>query len=63
MKKIIIFISPVILLAEILSFNEIAWLLRQQSDIAVLFGVVSICIYVASNFYLINFIIKQFKNN
>lgn len=60
-KKIILFISPIILLVEIMLFSWIAELLRQPSDVAVMAGVILVCAALIGNFYLIKFINKQFK--
>jgi len=60
-KKIILFISPIILLVEIMLFSWIAELLRQPSDVAVIVGVALISAALIGNFYLIKFIQKQFK--
>lgn len=61
MKKIIIFLTPILVLINLLAFSVITDLLRQKSDIAVIFGVLSTCITIAANYLLINFIKKQFK--
>lgn len=60
-KKIILFISPIILLVEIYLFSWIAEMLRQPSDVAVIAGVTLVCAGIVGNFYLIKFINKQFK--
>lgn len=60
-KKIILFISPIILLVEIMIFSWIAEMLRQPSDIAVIAGLLLACAGIVGNFYLIKFINKQFK--
>jgi len=60
-KKIILFISPIILLVEIYIFSWIAEMLRQPSDVAVIAGVILVCADIIGNFFLINFIYKQFK--
>jgi len=60
-KKIILFISPIILLVEIYIFSWIAEMLRQPSDVAVIAGVILVCSDIIGNFFLINFIYKQFK--
>lgn len=59
--KYLIFISPLVLFVEMYLFSWIAELLRQQSDVAVIVGVVLSCIFIFGNFILINYIIKQFK--
>lgn len=61
MKKILIFGSPIILSIEILIINFIFDLIRQPSDIAVLLGIILICVIAFLNYLLIQFIIKQFK--
>lgn len=48
-------------MVEIILFSWIAELLRQPSDIAVLMGVMLICFAMVGNFYLFQFIKKQFK--
>lgn len=60
MKKILIFGSPIILLIYIILFNFIVDLLRQPSDIAVLFGVIIICIIAFLTFKLFNYMKKVF---
>lgn len=62
MKKIIIFLSPLLLIIEITILNQILSLLNQPSDIAVFVGVGLGCVFLYLNYQLINFIIKQFKN-
>jgi hypothetical protein len=56
MKKAIIFLSPIILLIEIMMFNGIAYLLSQKNDIAVLVGIASTCAFAFINYILFNFI-------
>lgn len=63
MKKIIIFLSPLLLLIEITILNQILSLLSQPSDIALFVGVGLGCIFLFLNYLLFNFIIKQFKTN
>ncbi len=60
-KKIIIFISPIILLVEIYLFSWIVDMLRQPSDVAVIVGVTLVCVGIIGNYFLIKFIQKQFK--
>lgn len=60
-KQIIFFISPIILLVEIMVFSWIAELLRQPSDMAVFAGVLLICAALVGNFYLIKFLKKNFN--
>jgi hypothetical protein len=60
-KKIILFISPIILLMEMMLFSWIAELLRQPSDMAVMAGIILVCAALVGNFYLIKLIQKQFK--
>lgn len=60
-KKITLFISPIILLVEIMIFSWIAELLRQPSDVAVLAGIILVCAALVGNYFLIKFIQKQFK--
>jgi hypothetical protein len=58
-KKIAFFILPIIALGEIILFNEIAELLRRPSDIAVVMGVILICIASVLNFYLIKLFVNK----
>ncbi len=60
-KKLLFFLSPIVLLTEILLINLIFQLLREPSDTAVFVGVTLICPFAFLNYLLINFIIKQFK--
>ena len=60
-KQIIFFISPIILLGEIMLFSWIAELLRQPSDMAVLAGVMLFCAALVGNFYLIKFLKNNFN--
>jgi len=60
-KKSIIFLSPLILFIEIMVFSFITELMRQPSDITVILGVLCICLSIMLNFFLVKFIIKQFK--
>lgn len=57
--KYLLLASPLILCLEIYVISIITELLRQQSDIAVMAGVVVSCLFIALNYFLINFIIKQ----
>lgn len=61
LNKIILFISPIILLVEIIAISWITELLRQPSDVAVIAGFILAYIFFMSNFYLLKLIIKQFK--
>lgn len=61
MRKLILFGTPLIVLIEILIVNSIFELLRQPSDVAVLAGVFSVCLFAFLNYLLIKFIFKQFK--
>lgn len=58
-NKLILFISPIIILAEIMIFSFITELLRQPHDLAVLSGVILISIALISNYFLIKFIQKN----
>ncbi len=60
-KKNILFLAPIILLAEIQLFNWIVELIRQPSDSSVLAGFGLLCVDVLLNYYLIKTIQKQFK--
>lgn len=57
-NKTLLFLSPIILLAEIYCFSWITELLRQQSDVAVLIGIALTCGVIMGNFYLIKLITK-----
>lgn len=59
MKKIFLFIAPIILLFEIMLFSWVVDLLRQPSDIAVFAGILLISVTIIINYYLI----KQMKKN
>ena len=59
--KYILFASPLILLLEIFGFSWITSLLRQQSDAAVMLGVVALCALIVFNFYLIKYLISKLK--
>ena len=63
----LIFVTPLILLLEVLFINEILSYLSQLTDVAVFAGVGLICLDLFLNFLLIKFIIKLFskttKNN
>lgn len=61
MKKVIVFSFPLLFIMEVLLFNLIVDLLRQKSDVAVLLGVIIICISILGNYYLGKNILKQFK--
>ena len=61
MKKILIFGSPILIVLEIILFNTITELLTQPSDIAVLVGVLLICISAYLNYLLFNYIKTTFK--
>lgn len=54
--RYIFFALPLILLVEISGFSLITSLLRQQSDTAVLVGVVALCALLVFNFYLVKFL-------
>ena len=60
-SKYLIFTAPLLLFSEIYLFSWIAELLRQQSDIAIIVGVILSCVFIAGNYFLINYIIKQLK--
>ncbi len=59
--KYLFFLSPIILFLDFCMISFIAELLTKQSDMAVLIGVLSICMFLWVNYLLINYIIKQFK--
>jgi hypothetical protein len=58
-----LFLSPFLLVAELLAFSTITELLRQPSDMAVLVGVLGVCIFLALNYFLINKLIKTINQN
>ena len=60
-KKVFLFTLPLILLIEVIIFNSIVGLLRQSSDMSVFVGVIFICVTLAGNFFLFQFIKKLFK--
>ncbi|MFN4085868.1 MAG: hypothetical protein ACK4LB_08000 [Spirosomataceae bacterium] len=60
-KKIVLFISPLILFLELYTFSWIAQLLRQPSDAAVFGGILLLCAAVVANYFLIQYIQNQFK--
>ncbi|MFN3588918.1 MAG: hypothetical protein ACK4UP_06015 [Spirosomataceae bacterium] len=60
-KKIILFLAPLILLAEVQLFSWIVELVRQPSDSSVMAGFGLLCLGVLSNYYLIKTIQKQLK--
>jgi len=60
--KYLIFASPLLLFVEFYIFSWIAELLRQQSDIAVIMGIILACVFVVGNFYLINYIKTKINN-
>lgn len=60
-KKIILILSPLIIFIEIVMFNWIVELVRQPSDIAVMVGVLFMCITLGANYILFKTIQKQFK--
>jgi len=59
--KHFIFLSPLILIAELYCFSWITELLRQQSDVAVLIGIALTCGFIMGNFYLIKLLTKKTK--
>lgn len=60
--KYLIFTAPLLLFIEIYTFSCMAELLRQQSDIAVIMGVIIACVFIIGNYFLINYIITTIKN-
>lgn len=60
-KKLVLFISPLILLLELQLLSWITALLRQASDQAVAFGMLLLCFGVLGNYYLVKFIVNQSK--
>ena len=60
-KKIILFLAPLILLAEVQLFSWIVELVRQPSDLLVMAGFGLLCLGVLLNYYLIKTVQKQFK--
>ena len=62
-KKIILFGSPLLLVSDILLFGQIVALVREASDLAVLAGLVLLCLGMWINYEFIKFIVKKFKSN
>lgn len=62
-KPFLIFIIPIILFLEMCELSFIAYLLREPSDMAVFAGIVSVCVFLGQNYFLIKFFIKTFKTN
>jgi|GEM_PF-6032877 len=60
-KKLVLFISPLILLLELQLLSWITALLRQASDQAVALGMLLLCVGVLGNYYLVKFIVNQSK--
>lgn len=56
MLKILIFGIPLIVTIEFLLIQMVFWLLSEPDDIAVLFGVVSLCFFLFLNYSLIKYI-------
>ncbi|MBC7451606.1 MAG: hypothetical protein H7259_08980 [Cytophagales bacterium] len=61
LKKIILFSSPLLIVAEILVFGWIAELMREPSDASVMMGIGLLCTDVMANYFLLRFIFKQFN--
>ena len=62
MKTIfLLFIAPIILFLELTLFSGIVELLRTPSDIAVIMGVLLICVAITANYYLIKLINNKYK--
>jgi len=61
--KYLIFIAPPLLFLEIYCFSRIVELLRKQSDTTVIIGLILTSVFVFGNYILINYLIKQFKQN
>lgn len=59
--KYMIFTAPLLLFIEIYTFSWMVELLRQQSDIAVIIGVLLACVFVVGNYFLINYLITIIK--
>lgn len=59
--KHLIFLSPLILFAEIYLFSWIVELLRQQSDVAVLIGIALTCGFITGNYFLYKLIKKTIE--
>lgn len=60
--KYLIFLFPVIVLADLFIFTSISEFLRAKSDMSVMMGIILACIFVTGNYFLINYIIKTIKN-
>lgn len=63
-KWIIAFIciSPIVLIIEFQSFSMIMGLLREKSDMSVVFGIISISVLMFLNYLLIKFILTKTKS-
>lgn len=60
--KYLIFLSPVVILADLFIFTSMSEFLRAKSDTSVMMGIILACIFVIGNYFLINYIIKTIKN-
>ncbi len=60
-NKALLFLSPIILIAELYCFSWITELLRQQSDVAVLIGIALTCGFITGNYFLIKYLTKTTK--
>jgi hypothetical protein len=60
-KYLFLALVPILILVELLLVSFITELVRQPSDIAVLIGIVLLCLDLAGNFLLIKLLISLFK--
>ncbi len=62
MKKAIITISiPALIVSDSYLFSFVTELIRQKSDMAVFIGILSLFALPLSNYFAVNYIIKQLK--
>jgi hypothetical protein len=60
-KYVLFALIPLVSLIELQWFSYMAELARQPSDIAVLVGIVLLCLLLAGNYFLIKILISKFK--
>ncbi len=60
MKKLI-FAIPLLVLINLNIFSYVAEFIRNKSDVSVLAGVTLLCLAIASNYFLLKYIIKHVK--
>ncbi|PRY14803.1 hypothetical protein CLV24_10340 [Pontibacter ummariensis] len=61
MKFAYILLLGLLLLVDILTFTEIASLVRQPSDLSVAIGLALLVVLVVANFFVIRFSFKRLK--